>query len=250
MDDWLLLSFTPVFSILGVYLIFIFIGPKLMKDRKAFELKNVTRIYNVYQICSCFCIVVNLYMNGYSTRDLWIHSTEMPEEVFRRTLNLWYYGLVIRFAELFETVIFVLRKKQNQVSLLHLYHHIGTILGVFVTLKYDPSELLQLILVLLPFFIFSGPAWVFHAMTNNQVHVIMYSYYFLSSFDSLKNFVFHIKPCITVIQIAQLVFLFTHSLVVYIQSGSIMFLGSALNDLNLLNLFLKFYLQSFKKKLN
>lgn len=118
------------------------VGPDLMQKRKAFELKNVTRIYNVYQICSCFFIIISFYKNGFSTWDSFSHTNDIPDEIFKRILKVWYFGLSVRMAELSETVIFVLRKKQNQVSFLHLYHHVGTIFGVWITLKYDASEFL------------------------------------------------------------------------------------------------------------
>lgn len=37
-----------------------------------------------------------------------------------------YYTWLLKGVEMIETVIFVLRKKDNQVSVLHVYHHIAT----------------------------------------------------------------------------------------------------------------------------
>lgn len=76
----------------------------------------------------------------------------------------------------------------------------------------------------------------------------MYSYYFLSSFEGLKNVVLSFKLYVTMIQIVQLVLLLAQSLLILIQSGSIVFLGSAINDLVLLYLFVSFYLQSYSRK--
>lgn len=39
---------------------------------------------------------------------------------------LWYL-LLIKILDLVETVIFVLRKKNNQISILHLYHHVSSL---------------------------------------------------------------------------------------------------------------------------
>lgn len=49
--------------------------------------------------------------------------------------------MMLRLIELIETVIFVLRKKQNQVSPLHIYHHISTVVLLWSFLKYSSSEL-------------------------------------------------------------------------------------------------------------
>lgn len=49
-----------------------------------------------------------------------------------------YYGwlaMCLRMVEFAETIFFVLRKKQNQVSALHVYHHISTFLIVWWSLK-------------------------------------------------------------------------------------------------------------------
>lgn len=54
--------------------------------------------------------------------------------------SFWWYGIMLRLVEFVETVFFVLRKKQNQVTFLHIYHHISTILIFWVFLKYSGSE--------------------------------------------------------------------------------------------------------------
>lgn len=47
-----------------------------------------------------------------------------------------WYILFIKFTELLETILFVLRKKQNQVSFLHVYHHISTFFIAYIFCKY------------------------------------------------------------------------------------------------------------------
>lgn len=54
--------------------------------------------------------------------------------------TFWFYGIMLRIIEFIETIIFVLRKKQNQVTFLHVYHHISTIIIFWVFLKYSGSE--------------------------------------------------------------------------------------------------------------
>lgn len=50
--DWFLAeSLTPLFAILGVYLAFcIYVGPRIMRNRKPFELKNTLIVYNALQV--------------------------------------------------------------------------------------------------------------------------------------------------------------------------------------------------------
>jgi hypothetical protein len=48
--------------------------------------------------------------------------------------------IMLRIIEFIETVMFVLRKKQNQVSPLHVYHHISTVCLLWVFFNYHPSK--------------------------------------------------------------------------------------------------------------
>lgn len=47
----------------------------------------------------------------------------------------WYFYL-LKIMDLFDTVFFVFRKKQNQVSFLHVYHHGGMVMAVWLAVKY------------------------------------------------------------------------------------------------------------------
>lgn len=46
---------------------------------------------------------------------------------------------MIKILDLLETIFFVLRKKQNQVSFLHVYHHVGMVMGGWGATKYIPG---------------------------------------------------------------------------------------------------------------
>lgn len=46
----------PLFMILGAYLYFcLYAGPRYMRDRKPFELKNTLLVYNAVQVLSAGC---------------------------------------------------------------------------------------------------------------------------------------------------------------------------------------------------
>ncbi|XP_070505842.1 very long chain fatty acid elongase F-like, partial [Chironomus tepperi] len=45
--------------------------------------------------------------------------------------------IILRLSELLETVFFVLRKKFKQVSMLHVYHHISTVVLLWIFLLYS-----------------------------------------------------------------------------------------------------------------
>lgn len=52
------------------------------------------------------------------------------------TLNYTYLTFLLKIIELSETIFFVLRKKESQVSKLHVYHHISTVIFVWIMVKF------------------------------------------------------------------------------------------------------------------
>ena len=82
-------------------------------------------------------------------------------------------------------MFFVLRKNFRQVTLLHLVHHAFMPIGVWVTTKYTPLVPLLMIPTI-----------------NTLVHVVMYSYYFMASVPSLKNYLWW-KKYLTAMQLTQ-----------------------------------------------
>jgi len=51
---------------------------------------------------------------------------------------IWLYFL-LKILDLVDTIFFVLRKKQNQVTFLHVYHHVGIVIGSWAAVKYLPG---------------------------------------------------------------------------------------------------------------
>ncbi|XP_075250181.1 very long chain fatty acid elongase 7-like isoform X2 [Convolutriloba macropyga] len=111
-------------------------------------------------------------------------------------LDVWEsYGnwlfFVNKYVELLDTLWIILRKRFNQLSFLHVYHH-STVLIVFWPIaSYIPSGV---------------STW--NSMLNSGVHVLMYSYYFLTSRGSqYQQRLRTLKPYLTRIQISQFMFL-------------------------------------------
>jgi hypothetical protein len=50
-----------------------------------------------------------------------------------------WWVLILKITELADTVIFVLRKKHDQASFLHVYHHTATLLLAWISCKYAPG---------------------------------------------------------------------------------------------------------------
>lgn len=132
----------PLILIFGTYVCFVLsIGPQYMKDRKPAKLNGFIRGYNVFQIIACIFFVAWSINRGVSYKSTWRCSQNRtdPESVMELCQITWYF-MILRLLELSETAVFVLRKKQNQVSVLHVYHHISTVVLLWLFLKYSPSK--------------------------------------------------------------------------------------------------------------
>jgi len=150
--------FKPI-AILGVYLYFVFKwAPNYMKNRKAMELDSIMKYYNLFQVIFCSYLTVEAYRysygSGYSIICQPIDYSRDPSAV--RLTELAHYYLLTKIMDLMDTVFFVLRKKQNQVTFLHVYHHAGMVALSWFGTKY-----------------FAGGHSVFMGLINSFVHVIM-----------------------------------------------------------------------------
>lgn len=143
-ESWPLMgSPAPLLLTFATYLLFVLsVGPRYMKDRKPMNLNFFTRGYNIFQVIACVYFISWASNRGINFNSTWkcITNRKDAEERFELDQKSWLF-LMLRLIELVETVIFVLRKKQNQVSSLHIYHHLSTVVLLWSFLKYSPSKL-------------------------------------------------------------------------------------------------------------
>lgn len=94
---------------------------------------------------------------------------------------------LLKVVDLLDTVFFVLRKKDNQITFLHLYHHTGMVILTWNATKFFP-----------------GGHSVFTGFLNSIIHIVMYSYYLVSAFQpQYKNNIWW-KKYITQMQIVSI----------------------------------------------
>ncbi|XP_055915267.1 elongation of very long chain fatty acids protein 7-like isoform X1 [Eupeodes corollae] len=193
--DWFLIgSLKQTCLIVACYAFFVKkLGPSLMKNRKPFELRTIIRIYNISQICINGYLVFKAspYILG---RSIWtgrcFSVDESNPETERYTLWLSYTYCLVKILDLLDTVFFVLRKRYNQVSFLHFYHHLLLALLAPVVYHYNPNGHMGVM-----------------GYINSIVHTVMYFYYFLSNLSpNMKNSIWW-KKYITLMQMGQFVFL-------------------------------------------
>lgn len=172
-------------------------GPSFMQSRKPFDLKQIIFVHNV------FLVVLNSYMfyhgmilSNYGL-DAW--ACKLPDRFDTSPIELWKIKLgwlyfISKFIDFLDTFFFVLRKKGRQLSFLHLYHHAAMPLFSWLFLKFIPS---------------SNSAFV--PLVNAFVHIVMYLYYALSTFPSLRPYLWW-KKYLTAMQLVQFVMIIVHSI--------------------------------------
>lgn len=147
--------------ILLVYIYFVkYFGPKLMKDRKPFQLKALMIIYNLMMLGFNFYFFYQLWINHRLGIDANVYQfNRQPKNDYssESLFIVWnsYLYLLTKYLDLTETIIFVFRKKFNQISMLHIYHHSIVPMLVYLFIKISPS---------------GGPGLMF-PMLNTFVHM-------------------------------------------------------------------------------
>lgn len=184
---------TPVFMICVIiaYLAFVLqIGPRIMKNREPFKLKEFILFYNILQVVACLYAVNEIWnlasWSLFSFKSCHIYEANTVGR--KKFDDLTYFIYWLKIFELCDTVVFVMRKKQNQITYLHVFHHSSTITLVYLLLKY-----------------YRGNGALYPIFLNSWVHVIMYTYYLFSNICSaevMKKFIL-VKKSITIIQMVQ-----------------------------------------------
>ena len=107
--------------------------------------------------------------------------------------------MVSRLLDLFDTVFIVLRKKDSQISPLHLYHH--TVVPILCWISFKYNAMIPII-------------WMF-VLINTGIHTLMYGYYALAALGPRVRPYLRWKRYITVLQIAQFVICGTYGCLLY-----------------------------------
>ncbi|XP_029168087.1 elongation of very long chain fatty acids protein AAEL008004 [Nylanderia fulva] len=240
-DTWPLMgSPGPVLCIVGVYLIYVLkVGPKMMEKKPAFQLNTVMILYNAFQVL--FSIWLASLTQQVDIKDLFTFhgcNLHLPDAEIKHKqavisrLAWWYF--FAKMIELLDTIFFILRKKQNQVTFLHVYHHSSMAIWSWCYLKFLPGE--QGIVV---------------GFLNSVVHIIMYSYYFVAALGSKYRKYLWWKKYMTKIQLLQFVLMLFYLLLTLVMDCR---LPKALSYFFVTNvtifiyLFSDFYRKAYKTK--
>ncbi|XP_030369188.1 elongation of very long chain fatty acids protein F [Scaptodrosophila lebanonensis] len=226
-------------AVVGVYLAFVLhYGPKWMQNRRPFELKLVMQIYDVIQVVfNSILFVYGLYYSVFQSEysilcQVADHSNTQPWMM--RLLYSTYGYFLLKYLDLFDTVFIVLRKKNSQISFLHVYHHAGMAFASFIYITFLGGSHASMLGVL-----------------NLLVHTVMYSYYFASSIGALQQTLWW-KRHITQLQLVQFGVLALHFTLVIFRNPCnhpmlIAFMGTIQNTFMLI-MFSDFYYKTYIRK--
>lgn len=196
--DWFLMSGPgPTMLICLTYaLVATKLGPKLMEGRKPFELKRTLLVYNAFQVLfSIFLFNEALnagWFTTYSFKCQPVDYSNSPHALRTAGGCWWYY--ISKFTEFFDTLFFVLRKKNSQITRLHVIHHGVMPLSTWFGVKFTP-----------------GGHSTFFGLLNTFVHIVMYSYYLLAAFGPGMQKYLWWKKYLTVMQMVQFVLVMVHA---------------------------------------
>lgn len=165
--------------------------PLIMRPLRPLELQWPIRAYNLAMVVS------NLWAFWHGARILHFGGkcfgceTINHQDYSEQAIELLHYGWLFflsRLVEWLDTIFFVLRKKDRQVTKLHVFHHSFVPLISWTYLKYHP-----------------GYTVAFFPFVNSFVHSIMYTYYLLATFGPKVQPYLWWKRYLTSLQIAQFV---------------------------------------------
>ena len=144
-----------------------------MRTRVACILQNTLHLEIFHGCINIYDVIFTCQQRCYSSIFL----------LWQISYTMWLVTM-LKLIDLVETFVFVLRKKYKQISFLHVYHHVTTILLSWLSTKYVPVAMAS-----------------FTMMLNCSVHVIMYIYYFLSTFGpKIQSALARYKPILTIVQ--------------------------------------------------
>lgn len=212
------------------------IAPRIMEKRKPMDLRNLLVGYNLFQTIFSTWIFYEYLQSGwwghYSFRCQPVDYSDNPLALRMARTCWWYY--ISKFTEFFDTLFFLLRKKNQHVSTLHVIHHGCMPFSVWMGMKFAP-----------------GGHSTFFAMLNSFVHIVMYFYYMVAALGPKYQKYIWWKKYLTAFQMLQFVAIFTHQFQLLFTEcnypkGFMVWIG--LHGVMFLFLFSDFYKQAYSKR--
>ncbi|KAK4293623.1 hypothetical protein Pmani_033693 [Petrolisthes manimaculis] len=173
-------------------------GPLYMRHRKPITgLRPVMMVYNAFQVVFSFWLFWGAGVAGWFTKYKWVCEpcdfSDDPMPVKMMVMGYWY--MVSKYIDFIDTVFFVLNKKTEHISLLHVSHHALMPVGVWFGIRFQP-----------------GGHGTLMGFLNAFVHAVMYLYYLLAAMGPTLRPYLWWKKYLTSMQMAQFTIVFFHGI--------------------------------------
>jgi hypothetical protein len=135
-----------------------------MQNKQAFGLRNMLIVYNGFSVAFSLWMMYEFFVCSFLNPNFNLFCQDMDEDdsgpTTMRLINVHWWYFLSKVIEFMDTLFFVLRKKNNQISFLHVYHHTSMLLLQWSLVKYTPG----------------GVSYLGN-MPNCFIHTLMYAYY-------------------------------------------------------------------------
>ncbi|GFU35452.1 elongation of very long chain fatty acids protein AAEL008004 [Nephila pilipes] len=230
-------NFLPFFLCAMYVLLIKIIGPAVMKNRKPFTLRGPMILFNLFLVASYSITMIQFFQKlPYLETNKFCKGSTVRKGDLTYTLvgQLWFL-YILKYIEFIDTIFFILRKKYNLITNLHVIHHTIVPIVGWIMLRTERSGF-QSIPVLI----------------NGFVHIIMYTYYGLAAVGPhMKKYLWW-KKYLTMLQMVQFVFIILFVAVIAPASGCSIVKSSLIIDaicgVLFFILFYNFYYRNFNQK--
>lgn len=238
--SWFLISngYVP-FVLCCMYILVIkYIGPAFMKNREPYRLRTVMIVYNlIITAIYAYSVCRSSYLLYYILQEKSICGTiriRKSDATYQISCYAW-YAYVVKYVEFLDTIFFVMRKRYDLVTNLHVIHHSTLPLFGWMLAR---SE--------------TGVFQSFPILINSIVHIFMYAYYALAAMGPRFRKYIWWKRYLTILQMAQFVIILLLQVVGVVWGGcglsKVTFYINCFIAILFFVLFCNYYIHSFKPK--
>jgi len=172
------------------------VGPWYMSDKPAMKFNNVLIGYNFLQVLLSAKIFYEVGISGWLGRyDFRCQPVDYSSNpVAMRMLQACYLFYISKFVDFLATFFFVLHKKDDQISALHVIHHGIIPISTWVGMKFT-----------------AGGHYTFFVLLSSFVHVWMHLYYMIDAMGPQYERFIWWKKYLPELQIVQFMAIVMHS---------------------------------------
>ncbi|XP_068248150.1 very long chain fatty acid elongase 7-like isoform X2 [Palaemon carinicauda] len=236
---WLMSSPIPTMVFCLIYIFAVtYVGPNFMKNRKPMSgLRSLMMLYNAIQVVYSAWLFYESGMGGwfghYKLFCELCDFSNSPMAIRMMHCGFWYY--FSKLVDFIDTIFFILHKKYEHISLLHVSHHALMPISMWYGIRYQP-----------------GGHSTLMGFLNAFVHTVMYLYYLLAAMGPRVRPFLWWKKYLTTLQMVQFTIVFFHAaILVYIDCAVPKILVSWIGGVAVMFfvLFADFYIKAYRKGL-